>query len=321
MNLIDTHAHLFWDSYKDDLDSVIQRAKDNNVTTIINVGVDLTTSDMVTKMTSDKLQFFASVGIHPEESVNYSSNEDVSIRRDVDRLEELILKGNLNSTKIVAIGECGLDYYFAENPWTPPPPISPVILANEVRPESEQDSGVLRQNVGVPRMTFTPERIKSLQKKLFQAQITLAKKHHLPLLIHCRDDYSKDPQNSEAWDLVGQMTKDYFGIYHCYSGLPPTTDYLLQNTKFLISFAGNATYPKNEFLREAIKAIPLERLTTETDCPFLPPQNNRGKRNEPANVLEVAKLIAEIKKISIEEVARQTTQNVHICFKKINYLN
>ncbi len=293
--LIDTHAHLFWDSFREDYDAVLQRATDSGLDTIINVGVDLSTSDIVTKLKSKnpKISFFSAIGIHPEDVIKYSSNEDVSIHKDITRLGELIQSNESNPTPIVAIGECGLDYYFANNPWTLSMPDSPKL----------------------DEKYFTPEKIKFLQKKLLQSQVEQAKKHNLPLLIHCRDDRTKDPENSEAWNDVIEMTRDHFGIYHCYSGLPQTTNQILKSTNFLISFAANITYPKNDYLREAARVIPLNRITLETDCPFLSPQKARGLRNEPANVLEVAKTIAEVKGISIEEVAKQTSANVRLLLK------
>src|SRR5687767_6020556 len=94
--LIDTHAHLFWDSFKDDFNQVISRALEAKIGTIINVGVDLNTSDIVRNLKSDKMPFYGAVGLHPEEVIKYKSNEDVSIRRDIDRLGELI-SGNVSN--------------------------------------------------------------------------------------------------------------------------------------------------------------------------------------------------------------------------------
>jgi len=243
MNLTDTHAHLYWDSFKDDFNQIIQRALDAGVSTIINVGVDVETSQKALEQ-----GFPTAIGIHPHES-------DVWIHEDIGKLEEIYQS---DPSKIVAIGECGLDYKEAD------------------------------------------EKTKKSQRRLFQTQIDLAKKLNLPLIVHCR----------EAWDETIEMTKNHFGIYHCYSGLEQTTKQILKETGFLISFAANITYPKNEYLREAVKTIPLERIVLETDCPFLPPQSKRGQRNEPANILETAQAVADIKGLSLEEIAKQTSLNV-----------
>lgn len=263
MTLIDTHAHLYWDSFKEDFDEVLKRALDAGVNTIINVSVDVEKSQEALKQVQETnwpsgMQVYSTIGIHPHEASNFSSDQ-------IDKLEQIYKSA---PEKVVALGECGLDY------------------------------------LGIDEQT------KQLQRQLFQAQIDLAKKLNLPLIVHCRDDRSKNSNNTECWDEVIEMTKDHFGIYHCYSGLPSTTNYLLRTTSFYISFAGNLTYPKNEYLHQAAKIIPLDRIVIETDCPFLPPQSKRGQRNEPANVLEIAQLIAELKNVTLEEVTKQTSANV-----------
>ncbi len=270
--LVDTHAHLFWDSYKDDLDQVIQNCLKNNVTTVINIGIDITLSEKAAKLESDKIKFYSSIGIHPEEATKYdtSSPED-SIQTDMDILEKIYQE---NKGKVIGVGECGLDYLFAQDKKWP-----------------------------------SPEQIKEFQRLLFKSQINLAKKLNLPLLIHVRDDRSENPELIEAWDEAVEMVGNHPTVLHCYSGLMPTTKKSLVKGNILISFAGNLTYKKNEYLREAVKVIPLEKILLETDSPFLPPQSIRGKRNEPSYVLEVAKNIAEIKRISLDEVADKSTEN------------
>lgn len=286
--IIDTHAHLYWESFKEDLDDIIQKALGAGITSVINVGVDIKTSKEAlrqaqrisgeSQLDRDKLRrtitIYSSIGIHPHEAVKYFSDKaqvtSDKLHEDVKKLEEIYKQ---NPKKIIAVGECGLDY-------------------------KEED-----------------EETKALQRKLFQAQIDLAKKLNLPLLIHCRDDRSQNSENSECWDEVIEMTKDHFGVYHCYSGLLPTTNYLLQTTNFYVSFAGNLTYPKNEYLKEAVKVIPIDRVLVETDCPFLPPQKYRGQRNEPAYTIETLKIIADIKDTPLREVAAAIYQNTIQLFK------
>lgn len=276
--LVDTHAHLFWDSYNEDYDEVIKRAVDAGVSSAINVGVDVSLSKIAVEQAKNlnhpNFKLYSSIAIHPEEAIKYINNEG-QIEEDVNKLEEIYLK---NPEVVIAIGECGLDFaYFNREGYLP--------------------SGL------------SLDQAKDLQRKLFKVQIELAKKHNLPILIHCRDDRSKNPENTQCWDEVIEMTRDWKGIYHCYSGLLPTTNNILKNTNFLVSFAGNLTYPKNDYLKEAAKILPLERIVLETDCPFLPPQSIRGQRNEPASVKEIAQTIAGIKNVPVEKVAEQTTEN------------
>ncbi len=284
MNLIDTHAHLFWESYKEDLDQVLQNALSAGIKTIFNVGVGVELSKKAVKLSHPEIKIYSTIAIHPEEAKEYWANGEISndkLEKDIQALEEIY---KTNPSKVIAVGECGLDYAVLESD------------------------------------NFNPEKIPSdileaLQKQLFQLQIDLAKKLDLPLIIHCRDDRSKNPENIECWLETLEMVKDYKGILHCYSGTMEVTKQIPDN--FLVSFAGNLTYPKNDYLREAVKFLPLEKIVLETDCPFLPPQSIRGKRNEPSSVLEIAKLIAEIKETPLEEVTQITTNNVNKLFRLV----
>lgn len=293
--LIDTHAHLYWNSYKPDFDEMIQRSLDVGVSMIVNVGVDIEKSQVALDQVKDikwpqELSVYSTIGIHPHEAIKYSSRQTSHDRgtnvqsimaHDIEALEKIY---NSNTEKVVGVGECGLDFFFESNPDF------------------------------IPTQFPLVER-KNLQKKLFQGHIGLAKKLKLPLIVHCRDDRSKNPQNSEAWDEVITMVGEYPTILHCYSGLAHTTKKVFDSSNLIISFAGNITYPKNEYLREAAKILPLDKILLETDSPFLAPQSKRGQRNEPATVKEVAQLIADLKGISFEEVASQTTLNAKKLFK------
>jgi len=292
--LVDTHAHLYWEDYKEDFDEVIQHSLDAGVTTIINVGVDVEKSHEALKQVQETnwpsgMVAYSTVGIHPHEALKFGGLDGLErLEENIKQLEQIYKS---NPQKVIAVGECGLDFLF-----------------------DKQDSHVVPPS-GTPRND-----IKVLQRNLFQAQIDLAKKLNLPLIVHCRDNRSKNsgstgspPQETSspsAWDEVLKMIGTHPTILHCYSGLSHTTNYILQTTLLLVSFAATITYPKNDYLRQAAKLLPLERIVLETDCPFLPPQSKRGQRNEPAAVLEIAQLIADIKGASLKEVANQTTTNV-----------
>ena len=105
--LIDTHAHLYWEDYKEDFDEVIQRSLDAGVTTIINVGVDIELSKKAAQLKSDKIKFYSTIGLHPHEAFKYSADPSVSIHQDIEQLKEIYQS---SSGKVVAVGECGLDY-------------------------------------------------------------------------------------------------------------------------------------------------------------------------------------------------------------------
>src|SRR6201981_1737526 len=145
---------------------------------------------------------------------------------------------------------------------------------------------------------------RDVQHRVFHDQMTLAQQAKLPIIIHCRDAWS-DCLNmiEERWRPTGLG-----GILHCFTST-------LEDAKrgldmgFMISFAGNSTYPKAQNLRDVAKALPLENLLIETDSPFLAPQPYRGKRNEPASVGEVAKAIGSVRNLAAEEVALATAGN------------
>jgi TatD DNase family protein len=149
-----------------------------------------------------------------------------------------------------------------------------------------------------------------LQKRVFRRQLDQAKAAKLPIIIHCRD----------AWpDCLEIMEQDWAssglgGIFHCFSGTLEEARRGL-DMGFLISFAGNVTYPKAQAIRDAAAGVPLDLMLTETDSPFLPPQGRRGKRNEPAFVVEVAKALANVRNLAAEEVAAITAANFRRFFR------
>ncbi|OGS20600.1 MAG: hypothetical protein A2252_00960 [Elusimicrobia bacterium RIFOXYA2_FULL_39_19] len=140
-----------------------------------------------------------------------------------------------------------------------------------------------------------------LQKDYFTNQLKIAKDAKLPVIIHCR----------EAWqDAINILEKEsYFnGVFHCFSGSLDELDWCLK-MGFYVSISGTVTYPSAKNMAKIVKAIPEDRLLIETDSPYLAPQKFRGKRNEPAYVKYVAEKIAEIKNISVEEIAEITFDN------------
>jgi len=154
---------------------------------------------------------------------------------------------------------------------------------------------------------------REVQEEVFKRQIRIAQELNLPIIIHSRD---ADDKTVEI--LMQEYSQDNFrgGIMHCFGGSAEMARELM-NIGFLISFAGNVTFKKAENLRDAARAVPLEKLLIETDCPYLAPVPMRGKRNEPSFVIHTAKFLAEFYRIGLEELAGQTTRNF-LDFFKIN---
>ncbi len=151
---------------------------------------------------------------------------------------------------------------------------------------------------------------REVQQKVFLRQMELAKSAKLPIVIHCRP--SQDSEN--AWDDCLKMLNDHWastnmgGILHCFTGAWSHAKQAL-DMGFMISFAGNITFPKAQPIRDAAKEVPMERILIETDCPFLAPVPHRGRRNEPAFVAETAKKLGELLGMSAGEVGFETAAN------------
>lgn len=151
---------------------------------------------------------------------------------------------------------------------------------------------------------------RDVQARVFIRQMELARAAKLPIIIHCRPS-----DNSEnAWDDTLELIREHWassglgGILHCFTGNEQHARAAL-DMGFLISIAGNVTFPKAEGIRQVVKDLPLDRMLIETDSPFLAPIPHRGKRNEPAFVVEVAGKIAEVRGLTREEVAGKTSEN------------
>ena len=243
--IIDTHAHLDFPDFKDDIDDVIKRAGEVGVEYIINVGTSVDTSVKSIELTKKYANIYASVGIHPNAASTVPAD-------DWSRLEALA-----GESKVVAIGETGLDYY---------------------RDRSKKED----------------------QKRLFHKHLELAEKHNLPVIIHNRE------ASIDCLEIVRKYSGRVSGVIHCFAGSRDDAEEFLE-LGFYISFAGPITFPKAENLREALKAVPVEKLLLETDCPFLAPQPKRGKRNEPSYLQYTIPVLAELYKLTVEDIERITT--------------
>jgi TatD DNase family protein len=275
MHLTDSHAHL--DMYDGDLSEVLARAQAAEVSTILAIGIGdgpatmHRASDIAEAAKSSGLPaIYASTGIHPQEA-HQATPEALA------RLAALATR-----PRTIAIGEIGLDYYHADNP--------PV----------------------------------EVQQAAFIAQLQIAAAAGKPILIHCRTSELAKPEAkqkfgpADAWEdllalLAGHWTPDArgdtpAGIMHCFSGTAEQARRSLA-LGFHLSFAGNLTYPKAAGLREAAAFAPANRILIETDAPFLAPVPHRGQANEPALIVHTARALAQLRGLSLEELAALTTAN------------
>ena len=270
--LIDTHAHLNFAAYKDDIDDVMQRITAEKMK-VINVGSQFSTSERAVKLADQYPDTcYAAIGLHPIHL--FEMEVDESELPFTTRQEEFVSEQYEKLSKhhgVVAIGEMGIDYFHL------PPNISQSDFEHK-------------------------------QRWTFLKGIKLAKKLQLPLILHCRGSKGDE---EKAYRHMLQVLKegDYHNaVLHCYSATWDIAKKFL-SAGCMISFTGIVTYPKTRELERVVKNIPLDRMMVETDAPYLAPQFVRGKRNEPRFVRYIADRIAEIKKFSFEEVEEITTKN------------
>ncbi len=269
--LIDTHCHINFSSFKDDADEVIQRSLGNDIW-LINVGSQYSTSERTIKIAEkyDK-GVYAVVGLHPihlyETEVD-ESEQGIEFKSRTEEFDYDLYKNLAQSRKVVGIGEMGIDYFH------------------------------MPKNINF-------EEVKQKQQQTFQNGIKLAKELDKPIIIHTR----ATKNSFDAYDDVINILKqaDYTkGVVHCYGGNLEQAQELIDMGLY-ISFTGIVTFKNAKDLQKIVKEIPLGKMMVETDAPYLSPEPHRGQRNEPAYVEFVARKIAELKKVSYEEVAEVTT--------------
>jgi len=252
--MIDSHCHLADKQFSNDLDAVIQRAREAGVEKCITIGDSITESERCIEISEKFENVYCTVGVHPHTASSFDCAQDDA------RLKDLIRA----SDKVVAVGEIGLDYYYDHSP-------------------------------------------RDVQRTVFRHQLTLAKELSLPAVVHCREAIE------DLQQIINEVDPPSL-VLHCCTEKWEDVSSLIERGYFL-SFTGIATYPKSEDIREVIRRCPLRQMMIETDAPYLAPVPHRGKRNEPAYVVEVAKLLADLKKKPLQEIDAITTANTMIFFK------
>lgn len=271
----DVHTHIQFAAFDADRDAVIHRALDAGVW-MVNVGTQIDTSKAAIELARRYPKgLYATVGLHPiHTSKSFHDAHELgggeAAKGFSSRGEEFdynTYKKLAEDPKVVAVGECGLDYFRVND-----------------------------------------EDAKKKQKETFLAQIELAKEVKKPLMIHCRNAFN---------DLINLLTTHYSlltnppGIIHFFSGTKDDARQFLE-MGFSFTFGGVITFTRD--YDEVIKMIPLDKILSETDAPYVAPVPYRGKRNEPAYVVEVVKKLAEIKGVSTEEMKSAVWKNAKSVF-------
>ncbi len=261
-NYIDVHSHLNFPEYDTDRDEVLARMKEKGIWTI-TVGTDLESSKSAVELAAKHEGIFACVGIHPTDD----STNDPSVFKELTTLA--------SDPKVVAIGECGLDYFR---------------LTGAARETDISEEAVTAA--------------KNKQKAVFAAQIDLAIQTNKPLMIHCRDAYD------DVYEMLTAAKKEagdkLRGNVHFFAGDLATAKKFV-DLGFTLSFGGVLTFTKQ--YHEVLRSVPLSSIMSETDAPYVSPAPYRGRRNESTYVEEVVKAIAEIKGLDFEEVRGTLVSN------------
>lgn len=152
---------------------------------------------------------------------------------------------------------------------------------------------------------------REVQQEVFRRQLRLAQDEGLPVIIHTRE---ADEETAKI--MRGELNeRGPRGVMHCFGGGWPLASVALE-LRFMISFAGNVTFKKADALRDVARLVPAERLLVETDCPYLSPVPLRGRRNEPAHVVETVRFLAELRGTTPEELGRATSENFYDLFRR-----
>jgi TatD DNase family protein len=291
MKLFDAHTHTQFSAFKDDWRAVIARALEAEVG-VINVGTQKDTSRRAVEIADEFPEnVYAVIGLHPVHTDKSYHDEDElggnsTFTSRGEEFDYEYYKKLGQHPKVVAIGECGLDYYRA----TP----------------LRQDSGGQASNMG-------NEIWKINQEKAFRAQIELATELKKPLMIHCRASKGTDDAYEDALEQLSISNFQFPMIFHFFAGSPNITKKILELPNTYFTFGGVITFVRD--YDKMIDLIPLDRIMLETDAPYVTPIPYRGKRNEPAYVVEVAKKMAELKGVSFETLTDQTTKTARKIFK------
>ena len=288
MKLIDSHCHVHFNAYKDDMDEVIKRTLDHGVF-MITVGTQKDTSAHGLEVAQRYDGMWATVGLHPNHTVEqeFWDNDELSpeeqatpkIKTRAEHFDMDYYRELAKHPKCVGIGEFGLDYYRI--------------------PEGVDREEVIRR-----------------QEETVRAQFDLASEMNKPVVIHCRDAYPQQAVMIREAIEAGKLARR--GVIHCFTGTLEEAQTFIE-LGFYISFSGVITFPPlrrvgaNAY-NDVIKNIPLGKILIETDCPYVAPVPHRGKRNEPQYVKYVAQKIAELRGLSFEEVEGQTTKNARKLF-------
>jgi len=253
--LVDTHCHLNFDVYDPDRSAVVERARQNGLTRILIPAVDLETSKTAIQYAQEFSEVFAAVGIHPNDGASWTE-------KSISELKSLA-----DETKVIAIGEIGLDYYRQHTP-------------------HDLQKAIFRQQLDLAAQLNLPVVIHNRDAA---GDILNILREWYTIMI-----------------TGGSRLQSFPGVMHSFSGDVAFADELT-SMNFKLGINGPVTFRNSQALQSTVRYLSVETLLMETDAPFLTPHPYRGKRNEPANVRIVAEKVAELKQEPVEKIIQVTT--------------
>lgn len=285
--LIDTHCHVHFNAFKDDVDDVVRSTLAQGVQ-MITIGTQAETSAKGLELAERHDGVWAAVGLHPSHLFSgYHDEGEVQFKGKNEAFDPAYYRELLKHPKAVAVGEMGLDFHY------------------------EYD--------GVPM-----EELNRREAEAFTAGARLAMEADVPIIVHCREAHEEQFELLEK--IYGKYAEGMFprGVIHCFTGTKRDAERYLE-LGFYISFAGVITYkPRKadvdagkELLTDVVKWVPMDKFLVETDAPYLAPVPHRGERCLPHYVKFTAEKVAELKGISYEAVAEATTANAKRLFRRM----
>ena len=265
----DTHAHLDFPDFAGETDQLVARAEAAGITRIITIGTTLEGSFKAVQIAERFPHVYAAVGWHP----SHVTEAPAELPNELRTLA--------NHPKVVAIGECGLDY-------------SRLPSTNREHPGTAEDDATY----------------KTRQAELFRQQLELAAEKQLNVIIHQRDSFA------DTLETLRPYSSKLRAVFHCFVG-SPAEQRQVAALGHLVSFTGIATFKNAVTVRETVRATPLGGFMLETDAPFLAPVPHRGKRCEPAHVAHTAAFIAQEKNCTLPELSEATCRNAREFFKRL----
>lgn len=280
--LIDTHAHLDFPEFAGELPEILERARAAGVERVITISTSIEGCRHSLALADEFAGVFAAVGVHPGNAS--------------EAPEELAgpLREAAAHPRVVAIGECGLDYHRLPSAKMHESAVATAALGNETPADLEAS---VRDGA-----------VKARQASVFEQQLDLAAELQLPVVIHERD----------AWEDVMALLEPYNGrvrgVFHCFGRSIEQAREALDRGH-LLSFTGILTFKNADLVRETLRQLPAGSFMAETDCPYLAPAPFRGKRCEPAHTRETVARIAEIRGLTPDEIAAETTATAERFFR------